>query len=120
MVTKEWVAIHRKHHAKCETDEDPHSPQTRSLKKVLLEGTALYRTESKNEETVARYGHGTPDDWVERSVYSRYQWQGVGALLVVDLVLFGAIGATVWARDGSSRIRIIEPREARRNARRVS
>ena len=97
MVTKEWVAIHRKHHAKCETEADPHSPQTRGLRKVLLEGAELYREESKNAETVAKYGHETPDDWVERNVYSRYQWQGVGALLVADVVLFGAIGATVWA-----------------------
>jgi len=63
MVTKEWAAIHRKHHAKCETEEDPHSPQTRGIKKVLLEGAELYRAESKNAETMEKYGHGTPDDW---------------------------------------------------------
>jgi stearoyl-CoA desaturase (delta-9 desaturase) len=97
MVTKEWVAIHRKHHARCETQEDPHSPQTRGLRKVLLQGAELYRAESRNAETIAAFGHNTPDDWIERHVYSRFQWQGVGALLVFDVVMFGAIGATVWA-----------------------
>jgi stearoyl-CoA desaturase (delta-9 desaturase) len=97
MVTKEWVAIHRKHHAKCETEEDPHSPQTRGIKKVLLEGSELYREEAKNQQTLAKFGHGTPDDWMERNVYSRFTWQGVGIALILDLVLFGAIGAAVWA-----------------------
>ena len=97
MVTKEWVAIHRKHHAKCETDEDPHSPQTRGIRKVLLEGAELYRAEAKVQETISKYGHGTPDDWLERNVYSRFSWQGVGLMLIIDLWLFGAIGATVWA-----------------------
>jgi stearoyl-CoA desaturase (Delta-9 desaturase) len=97
MVTKEWVAIHRKHHAKCETEEDPHSPQTRGIKKVLLEGSELYRTEAKNQETLAKYGHNTPNDWIERNLYTRYSWQGVGVMLIVDLFLFGAIGAAVWA-----------------------
>ena len=97
MVTREWVAIHRKHHAKCETVDDPHSPQIYGLRKLLLEGVELYRAESKVPATMAKYGHGTPDDWVERHVYSRYTWQGVGLLLILDLLLFGAIGATVWA-----------------------
>jgi stearoyl-CoA desaturase (delta-9 desaturase) len=97
MVTKEWVAIHRKHHAKCETEDDPHSPQTRGIKKVLLEGSELYRTEAKNQETLSKFGHNTPDDWLERNLYSRYSWQGVGVMLIVDLFLFGAIGAAVWA-----------------------
>ncbi|HYD78691.1 MAG TPA: fatty acid desaturase [Paucimonas sp.] len=97
MVTKEWAAIHRKHHAKCETEEDPHSPVTRGIKKVLLEGAELYRAESRNAETMDKYGHGTPDDWVERNVYSKYQWQGVGLMLIVNLMLFGVIGLTVWA-----------------------
>ncbi len=97
MVTREWVAIHRKHHAKCETADDPHSPQVHGIRKVLLEGVELYRAESHVAETMAKYGHGTPDDWIERHVYSRYTWQGVGLLLVLDLLLFGAIGATVWA-----------------------
>ena len=97
MVTKEWVAIHRKHHAKCETEDDPHSPQTRGIKKVLLEGSELYRTEAKNQETLAKFGHQTPDDWIERNLYTRYSWQGVGLMMILDLWLFGAIGAAVWA-----------------------
>jgi stearoyl-CoA desaturase (Delta-9 desaturase) len=97
MVTKEFVAIHRKHHAKVETEEDPHSPQTRGLKKLLLEGVELYREEAKNAETIAKYGTGTPDDWIERNLYSRFSWQGVGLMLIIDLALFGGIGATVWA-----------------------
>ncbi|MCU0928421.1 MAG: fatty acid desaturase [Burkholderiaceae bacterium] len=97
MVTKEWVAIHRKHHAKCETPDDPHSPQTRGIKTVLLQGAELYRAEAKVQETLTKYGHQTPDDWLERHVYSRYVWQGVGLLLILDLLLFGAIGAAVWA-----------------------
>ncbi len=97
MVTKEWVAIHRKHHAKCETQDDPHSPVTHGIKTVLLTGSELYRAEAKNDETLAKFGHGTPDDWMERNVYSRYSWQGVGLLLIIDLMLFGAIGLTVWA-----------------------
>src|SRR5213078_3566444 len=97
MVTKEWVSIHRKHHAKCETEDDPHSPQTRGIKTVLLQGSELYRTEAKNQQTLAKFGHGTPDDWLERNLYARYSWQGVGLMLIADLFLFGAIGATVWA-----------------------
>ncbi|MBW8829955.1 MAG: fatty acid desaturase [Burkholderiales bacterium] len=97
MVTKEWVAIHRKHHAKCETEEDPHSPQTRGIKAVLLTGSEMYRAEAKNQQTLAKFGHGTPDDWVERNLYSRFAWQGVGITLIINLMLFGAIGLTVWA-----------------------
>jgi stearoyl-CoA desaturase (delta-9 desaturase) len=97
MVTKEWVAIHRKHHAKVETDEDPHSPQTRGIEKVFFEGSELYRAEAKNQETLAKYGHGTPDDWVERNVYTRLSTSGVGLMLIVDVLLFGAVGVTVWA-----------------------
>jgi len=96
-VTKEWAAIHRKHHAKCEQAEDPHSPHVYGIKKVLLEGAELYRAEAKNKETLARYGHGTPDDWMERNVYSRYSWQGVGIMMIIDLALFGAAGLAVWA-----------------------
>jgi stearoyl-CoA desaturase (Delta-9 desaturase) len=97
MVTKEWAAIHRKHHAKCETEEDPHSPVTRGIKKVLLEGAELYRAESKNKETMEKYGHGTPDDWIERNLYSKYSWQGVGLMLIINVALFGFLGLTVWA-----------------------
>ena len=97
MITKEFVAVHRKHHAKCETEEDPHSPQTRGIKALLLTGVELYRVEATNPETLKKYGHNTPDDWVERNVYSRFTWQGVGLMLILNLVLFGAIGAAVWA-----------------------
>ncbi len=97
MVTKEWAAIHRKHHAKCETPEDPHSPQTRGIRKVLLEGSELYREEAKNAETLQKYGHGTPDDWVERNVYTKYSVAGVYITLVVDVLLFGVIGLSVFA-----------------------
>ncbi len=97
MQTKEFVAIHRKHHAKVDTEEDPHSPQTRGLKKLLLEGTELYRAESKNAETLAKYGTGTPDDWIERNLYNRYTILGVSLMMVVNLLMFGAIGAAVWA-----------------------
>src|SRR6195952_6001579 len=95
MVTKEWVAIHRKHHAKCETEEDPHSPQTRGIKTVLLTGSELYRSESKNAETLAKFGHGTPDDWLERNLYTRFSWQGVGVMMIINLFLFGAAGLAV-------------------------
>ena len=97
MVTKEFVAVHRKHHAKCETEEDPHSPQTRGIKALLLTGVELYRTESKVKETIEKYGRGTPDDWIERNLYTRFSWQGVGLMLIIDMGLFGAIGLTVWA-----------------------
>ena len=96
MVTKEWAAIHRKHHAKCETEDDPHSPQTRGLRKVLWQGAELYRAEARNAETLARYGHGTPDDWMERHVY-RHSVLGVSLMLLVDLALFGVIGLSIWA-----------------------
>ncbi len=97
MVTKEWAAIHRKHHAKCETAEDPHSPQVRGIKKVLLEGAELYRAESRNAETMEKYGHGTPDDWIEHNIYSKFGWQGVGLMLIINFMLFGVVGLTVWA-----------------------
>ena len=96
-VTKEWVSIHRKHHAKCETLEDPHSPQAHGIKKVFWQGAELYRAESKNKETVSKYGHGTPNDWIERNLYTRFSWQGVGLMLIINLGLFGAAGLAVWA-----------------------
>jgi stearoyl-CoA desaturase (delta-9 desaturase) len=96
-VTKEWVSVHRKHHAKCETEEDPHSPQTRGIRKVLFEGAELYRTESKNLETLNKYGTNTPNDWIEKNVYTRYSMMGVVLMLGIDVALFGVIGITVWA-----------------------
>ena len=97
MVTKEWVAIHRKHHAKVETPDDPHSPQTRGIRTVLLRGAELYREESRIQETLDKYGHGTPSDWIERNLYTPFSWQGVALMLIIDLALFGPIGATIWA-----------------------
>ncbi len=97
MSTKGWTAIHRKHHAKCETEEDPHSPQILTLKKVLLEGSELYRKEAANQETLDKYGHGTPDDWMERNVYTKTDKGGVAIMLVADIVMFGPLGLTIWA-----------------------
>lgn len=96
-VTKEWVSVHRKHHAKCETAEDPHSPQTRGIRKVLLEGAELYRAEAHNLETMNKYGINTPNDWIERNLYTKYSMYGVVLMLFIDLALFGVIGITVWA-----------------------
>lgn len=96
MRTQQWVAIHRKHHAKCDTPEDPHSPQILGLKKVLWQGAELYRQEAANEATMEKYGKGTPNDWLERNIY-RHSILGVGIMLLADLALFGAAGLTVWA-----------------------
>lgn len=97
MSTRAWAAIHRKHHAKCETPDDPHSPQTRGLKTVFWRGAELYRAESKNAETLAKYSHGTPSDWLEFKVYERFPWQGVGFTLVLSFILFGFPGVSIWA-----------------------
>ncbi|MHB8415439.1 MAG: DesA family fatty acid desaturase [Acidiferrobacteraceae bacterium] len=97
MLTKEWVAIHRKHHAKCETNEDPHSPKIFGIRKVLWQGAELYRTEAKNQETLSKYGHNTPDDWIERHVYLPLNTKGILFMLLIDLVLFGVIGVSIWA-----------------------
>ena len=97
MVTREWVAIHRKHHARCETEDDPHSPVTKGIKTVFWQGAELYRAEAKNAETIARFKHGTPDDWLENHLYSRYPILGVSLMMIIDLLAFGAIGLTVWA-----------------------
>ncbi len=96
-VTREWVSIHRKHHAKCETIDDPHSPVAHGIKKVFWQGAELYRIESRNQETLSKYSQGCPNDWIERNVYSRFSWQGVGLMMILDLALFGALGLTVWA-----------------------
>jgi len=97
MVTKEWVAIHRKHHAKCETKDDPHSPVAHGIKTVLLRGSELYRAEAKVQETLKKFGHNTPDDWLERHVYTGQSKLGVSLMLVLNVLLFGALGLTVWA-----------------------
>jgi stearoyl-CoA desaturase (delta-9 desaturase) len=97
-VTKEWAAIHRKHHAKCETAEDPHSPQVYGINRVLFGGVFLYVKESHNKETMERYGHGTPDDWIERNLYTPYSFMGVVVMLALDLAMFGIVpGVLIWA-----------------------
>jgi fatty-acid desaturase len=96
MITKEWTAIHRKHHATCETPDDPHSPQVQGLKKIFWQGAEAYR-DAAVPETLNRFGSGTPDDWIERHVYTPYNFIGVAVMLIIDLALFGALGATVWA-----------------------
>ena len=91
MVTKEWAAIHRKHHAKCETAEDPHSPQILGINRVLWLGVFLYVKEAYNRETMERYGHGTPDDWIERNLYSRFAVLGLTTMGVIDIALMGVV-----------------------------
>ena len=91
MVTKEWAAIHRKHHAKCETEEDPHSPQVHGINRVLWLGVFLYVKESFKRETMDRYGHGTPEDWVERNVYSPHSLYGPFVMGAIDIALFGLL-----------------------------
>lgn len=97
IVTKEWAAIHRKHHAKCETEEDPHSPVILGIGKVLREGAELYQKEAKNLETLSKYGHGTPDDWLERNIYGKHDRLGIVLMLAINIVLFGPLGLTIWA-----------------------
>jgi stearoyl-CoA desaturase (delta-9 desaturase) len=97
MVTREWVGIHRRHHARCETPDDPHSPQVLGLRKVLWEGAELYRDAARDEAMVERYAHGAPDDWIERRLYRPYNFLGVSLLLVVQTLLFGIPGIAVWA-----------------------
>lgn len=96
-VTKEWVAVHRKHHARCETVDDPHSPQVLGIKKVLLEGAELYRKEAENKETLQKFGSGTPNDWLEKNLYTKHSSLGIALMFVIDVLLFGPIGITIWA-----------------------
>ncbi len=97
MVTREWVAIHRKHHARCETEEDPHSPRHKGIGRVFWQGVELYREARAQRDDIAQYGRGTPDDWIERHLYSRHPMLGPTLLLVVSVVLFGAAGLAIWA-----------------------
>ena len=96
-VTKEWAAIHRKHHARCETAEDPHSPQVLGIKKVMWEGAELYRAACKDRSIMEKFGHGTPDDWLEHNLYTRHTGKGILLMLAIDVVLFGAAGLSIWA-----------------------
>lgn len=97
MLTRQWVSVHRKHHARCETEEDPHSPQMVGLKKVLLEGAELYKVQASNPETLEKYGRGCPDDWVERNVYERVPYGGIILMVLLDLLLFGVPGIIIIA-----------------------
>ncbi len=97
MVTRQWAAVHRKHHARCETPEDPHSPQVLGIRKVLLEGAELYRTAARDQALVEKFGSGAPDDWIERNVYQKHSTLGISLMLIIDLALFGPIGLTIWA-----------------------
>lgn len=98
MGTKEWASIHRKHHAKCETPDDPHSPQIHGINRVLWGGVFLYVKEARNPETLQRYGHGTPDDWIESHLYTPHQKLGIVLMLAIDMALFGLLpGALIWA-----------------------
>jgi len=98
MVTKQWVAIHRKHHAKCETEQDPHSPVVMGINTVMWRGAELYRKEGDKQETLDAYGHNTPDDWLENNLYSgRTNKLGIALMLLINILLFGPIGLTVWA-----------------------
>jgi len=97
IVTKEWVAVHRKHHARCETPDDPHSPVIHGLKKVLLEGAELYQVAARDPEVTEKFGRGTPDDWMERNVYLRHRNMGIVLMVVVDMLLFGVPGIIVIA-----------------------
>ena len=98
MTTKQWVAVHRKHHASCETVEDPHSPIVLGLNKVLFQGADIYRAAAKDKEMVERFSQGTPDDWIERNIYSKHSTMGIlKILLPLNIILFGAPGLTMWA-----------------------
>ena len=95
MITIEWVAIHRKHHAKVETEDDPHSPQDLGIYKVMLEGAELYKLEANNTKTLEDYGHETPEDWLERNIYQHNNY-GIALMLLLNFVLFGFIGISIW------------------------
>ena len=97
MGTKAWTAVHRKHHAVCETEEDPHSPVMQGLNAILWRGVEGYKVEAKKTETLERFGSGCPDDWIERNVYNRYTTGGIALMMIIDIALFGVIGLTVWA-----------------------
>lgn len=96
MITKEWVAIHRKHHQMCEKPGDPHSPQIHGIWKVLFGGVFLYASAAKNKRMIDAYGVGTPNDWIERNIYSRYSLSGVILLLIINILLFNGWGIIIW------------------------
>jgi stearoyl-CoA desaturase (delta-9 desaturase) len=98
MITKEWAAIHRKHHAKCETEEDPHSPRIHGINKILFGGVVLYVKESYKTDVIEKYGHSTPTDWLERNIYTPLNKWGIAVLAAIDVLLFGPLaGAIIWS-----------------------
>ncbi|MGN7726955.1 DesA family fatty acid desaturase [Luteimonas sp. 22616] len=97
MITREWVAIHRKHHAKCETEEDPHSPMYKGINTVFWRGVELYREARGMRADIEQYGKGAPDDWIERHLYTPHATMGPTALLFISFALFGFMGVAVWA-----------------------
>jgi len=97
IVTQEWVAIHRKHHARVETEEDPHSPKVKGIKKVFWQGAELYRIESADEKTIEKFGRHTPNDWIENNLYKKYDFLGILLMFIIDVSFFGFIGITIWA-----------------------
>jgi stearoyl-CoA desaturase (delta-9 desaturase) len=96
MVTQEWVAVHRRHHQKCDQPEDPHSPVQVGIWRVLFGGAWLYRQSCQDRSMIAELSHGTPQDWIEKHVYRKFPLVGVGLLLLINLSMFGWTGAVCW------------------------
>ena len=96
MVTKEWVAIHRKHHQRTDVDGDPHSPHLEGIKNILFGGVLYYVKASKDKAMIQNFGVGTPDDWIEKNIYTKYSFLGVVLLLMIDIFFFGLIGLLIW------------------------
>jgi stearoyl-CoA desaturase (delta-9 desaturase) len=96
MVTKQWVAVHRKHHQCCDLEGDPHSPRVFGILRVLFTGAELYARSAKDTEMVNTYGVGTPDDWIEQHVYTPYNYTGIIVMLIVDVIVFNWVGAIIW------------------------
>jgi stearoyl-CoA desaturase (delta-9 desaturase) len=96
MITKQWVAVHRKHHRFTEADGDPHSPHVYGINRVLWKGAFLYHEASKDRAMIQSYGAGTPDDWIERNLYAKHSRLGIGIMLLIDLYFFGAWGLLIW------------------------
>ena len=96
MITRQWVAIHRKHHRFSDVEGDPHSPHVYGFWNILCRGVMYYVKEGKNTQTMLSYGKGTPNDWIERKLYTPYNFYGILLMLIIDLVLFGPWGLLVW------------------------
>jgi stearoyl-CoA desaturase (delta-9 desaturase) len=96
MVTKQWVAIHRKHHQYSDVEGDPHSPKLFGIKNILFRGVYYYYVTAKDARMTLSYGKGTPEDWIEKNIYSKYNYAGVCLMLIINIVLFGWIGPIIW------------------------